>query len=556
MKLLEFGFRNVFSYGNKLQTFKIKQNEPNLVLIRGRRGAGKSSIKESIILSIYGKCLDHSIGRVPNRANGNAYVYNKYITNSGKIVETERGLKPNFLKLTIDGQEPKFSDANKKNVDKMIEEKLVEIPFNVFCNTVTVSVNDFKSFVSLSPDDKRKIIDRIFGLSDINLMNELNKAEIKALNDEINMLETDIKRSNELLDATRAQLARAQQEIDANAVQEIEVIKSEIKELEELKERLKGLFGEVKQRVVVVERELSDKRAERDKTQNTILEITKKLALYAKGKCPHCLSDLTDDKHENINEKLKKMFEDYTAKLDTIFESIERKTEDLSTEQSEQNSIRDQFYDLDSKIRVKNSKISEIEAKLNSVDKTSQINMLIDQIETKISEASKRRFEAKEELQTNLELAAAFSNDGMKALLMSQIIPSINEKIQDRIAEIDYPFQFSFNEKFEVAVRHLGQEVEIEELSTGEKKEMNLITLFCVLDLMVMKSNLNFLFLDEVFTSLDRESIDKIIIMLRSFVDTHKMTVFAISHDPLPEEMFDTKLHIVKDKYWTDIQVS
>ena len=92
MKLLEFGFRNVFSYGNKLQTFKIKQNEPNLVLIRGRRGAGKRSIKESIILSIYGKCLDHSIGRVPNRANGNAYVYNKYITNSGKIVETERGL--------------------------------------------------------------------------------------------------------------------------------------------------------------------------------------------------------------------------------------------------------------------------------------------------------------------------------------------------------------------------------------------------------------------------------------------------------------------------------
>jgi ABC-type multidrug transport system ATPase subunit len=102
----------------------------------------------------------------------------------------------------------------------------------------------------------------------------------------------------------------------------------------------------------------------------------------------------------------------------------------------------------------------------------------------------------------------------------------------------------------------MGHDVEIEDLSTGEKKEMNLITLFCILDLMVMKSNLNFLFLDEIFTSLDKDSIFRVITMLRNFVDSYKMTVFAISHDPLPEELFDSKMHIVKEKYWTDINFS
>lgn len=553
MKLLEFGFKNVFSYGNKLQSFKIKQNEPNLVLLQGRRGAGKSAIKESILLSIYGKSLDHSIGKIPNRANGNAYVYNKYITNKGQLVETERGFKPNFFKLTIDNEEPKFSDANKAKVNQIIEEKYVEIPFNVFCNTVTVSVSDFKSFVSLSPEDKRKIIDKIFGLHDVNLMNELNKAEIKALTEEIKLLESGIERNNELLESTKVQLEKAQHDFDANAVQQIDALKLEIKEIETEKEEIKVKFADAKAKIDEIKSRSTTNSESISKSESGIQEIKKKLALYAKGKCPHCLSDLTDDKHENIKGKLENMLTEYSERLDALNEEAETIESELYTATRDQNTIKDGFYALDSKIKVKQSLITEIQKKLNSGDKTAQINTLIEQIELKISDASKRRFTAKEELQVNLELAASFSNEGMKSLLMGHVIPSINKKVQERIAEISYPFQFEFNETFDVSVRQLGTEVAIEELSTGEKKEMNLITLFCILDLMVMKSNLNFLFLDEVFTSLDRESIDKIIVMLRNFVDTHKMTVFAISHDPLPEEMFDSKLHIFKDKFWSDI---
>lgn len=553
MKLLEFGFKNIFAYGNKLQTIKIKPNTPNLVLLQGAKGQGKSSIKESILLGIYGKSLDHSLGRVPNRTNKNGYVYNKYVTNSGQLVETERGFAPNFLRLKIDGEDPKFSDANKTKMNQYIEEKLVEIPFSVFCNTVTISVSDFKSFVSLSPDDKRKIIDRIFGLSDVNAMNELNKAEIKALTEEIRMLEAGIDRNNDLLASTQAQLQKAQKEIDQNAVSQIEAYQEDIKELERQKEELKGQYAEVSATINELQKEINSLNEQITKTNSGISEIQKKLALYAKGKCPHCLSNLADDTHENIKGKLEKMFVDYREKLSDLQEKIDNIQDELYSHSKVQSEIKNGFYDFDSKIKVKNSQISEIRSKLNSSNETSQINTLIEQIETKIAEASKRRFEAKEELQTNLELAAAYSNDGMKSLLMAQIIPSINQRIQQRSAEIEYPFQFEFNDKFEVSVRQLGHDVEIEDLSTGEKKEMNLITLFCILDLMVMKSNLNFLFLDEIFTSLDRESIFRVISMLRNFVDHYKMTVFAISHDPLPEELFDSKMQIVKEKYWSDI---
>ena len=40
MKLLEFSYKNILSYGNLLQTFKFS-DKPQLILVEGENGAGK-----------------------------------------------------------------------------------------------------------------------------------------------------------------------------------------------------------------------------------------------------------------------------------------------------------------------------------------------------------------------------------------------------------------------------------------------------------------------------------------------------------------------------------
>jgi len=51
MKIKEFAFKNICSYGNKIQTFKFS-DEPNLILVQGTNGSGKSSISDALTVSI------------------------------------------------------------------------------------------------------------------------------------------------------------------------------------------------------------------------------------------------------------------------------------------------------------------------------------------------------------------------------------------------------------------------------------------------------------------------------------------------------------------------
>ncbi len=89
MKLLEFSYKNILSYGNKLQKFEFT-DEPQLILVEGENGAGKSSIKEALTVSIYGRSAIRKMKDIPNWINRNAYTQVKFISNSGETIEIDR----------------------------------------------------------------------------------------------------------------------------------------------------------------------------------------------------------------------------------------------------------------------------------------------------------------------------------------------------------------------------------------------------------------------------------------------------------------------------------
>jgi hypothetical protein len=152
MKLLEFSYKNILSYGNKLQTFKFDDGA-KLILVEGENGAGKSSIKEALTVSIYGRSAIRKMKDIPNWINKNAYTQVKFETTSGETIELDRGIDPNFSNIKIN--DAVFNLPDKRKVDEFIEEELSKIPFSVFCNTISLSFDDFKSFVNLTKDDKR-----------------------------------------------------------------------------------------------------------------------------------------------------------------------------------------------------------------------------------------------------------------------------------------------------------------------------------------------------------------------------------------------------------------
>lgn len=555
MKLLEFSFKNIFSYGNKLQTFTIKQDQADLVLIHGKRGGGKSSIKESIILSAYGKSPNRSLKNIPNRQNKNAYLSTKFISPTGDVIDIERGISPNFLKLKINGETPPELPSKTK-LDEYIENSLINIPFNVFCNTITISVNDFKSFVSLAPIDKRKIVDKIFGVGEINDMNVLNKLDIQKYQQKIGILDLSIQRNEEMITNTKFQLESLKNEIKESNTAQLEELKKKLIDLEEEQLIAKEQYQTYSPIITSLTEELNGYNEDQSKHRFNISEISKKLAVYEKNKCPHCLSDLTDTCHDTIKSKLVKMKTVLEDVLEAMVPAIQNTRQSLQENTTSQNKYKETFTNLKFKIdHTKRSIDNDFEETDNSLE-SSKLSELIKSMEEKNAVASVDREALRESMITHNELSKILAEDGMKKLFMAKIIPMINKNIIARCTEIEYPYSFEFDANFDPTITHLGHSIDLESLSTGEQKEMNLITLFCILDLIIAKMNLNFLFLDEVFTNLDSESIYKVVSMLRSFTDKHKITVFAISHDPLPSEFFDSELSIKKTQHHSDVVFS
>lgn len=552
MKIQEFSFRNICSYGNKLQTFKFS-DEPQLILVQGKNGSGKSSISDALTVSIYGKSAIRKIKEIPNRINKNAYTQVKFLTSNGQKVEIERGIEPNFSKVLIDDAEYNLPD--KRRVDDFIEDELTKIPFNVFSNTISLSVNDFKSFVKLSPADKRQIIDKIFGLDIVNDMSKVVKEESKKIKAEVSALDTSLLSNQRLLESSLAQLESLKTEIATSNETRIAEISKQLEELEQSKLQKKQEAVSFNSKIEEIKRSIRESRDQHSSIRLNISEIQKKLDIYSKNKCPHCLSDLTDELHVQIKDKLQAKKTEQENQIPTISAQVSEKETSLKKLEESQNSAKSDYYSIDATITTLNRELTSLKTQTKKTT-DHHLTEVINNIKEEISETGKKLTEWSDKLKVSQEMEMILSDNGMKRMLMSQIIPLLNKKILKTAKVLEFKFAFEFDLEFNPIITHLGMQVSPDSLSAGEQKKMNLIVLLCILELIKLKHNkVNLLFLDEVFSSLDVDSIFRVVDLLKAFAKKYNMTVFVISHDPLPEEYFDIKIQVENTEHFSDLTI-
>ena len=177
MRLKKISWRNFKSYSNILTEIPFTNNS-SLNLIIGENGTGKSSISEVITYTLYGKIDNIKNSDIPNRINKNFYSKIELDCDGHELI-IERGLNPSIFEIHIDGK--RIDTAGKTTVQQMIEENYLKIPYSVWINTVMLSINDFKSLISLNAADKRNIIDKIFGFTIYNQLGKLTKDELKGI---------------------------------------------------------------------------------------------------------------------------------------------------------------------------------------------------------------------------------------------------------------------------------------------------------------------------------------------------------------------------------------
>lgn len=542
MKIKKIEWRNFSSYGNKTQTLELEDRN-SLFQIVGENGAGKSSISQVITFGLYGKLEGKKLKDIPNRINGNAWVRITMDHQSTGVV-IERGLDPNLFRIFLNGKE--FDQAGVKSVQDFLTEDILGVPYYVFNNTISLSINDFKSFLKMSPSDKRAILDKIFGFNVLNQMKEILKSELRKLKGDLDILVGKQSSMESSIQNTQREIEKVLELIQTQTQNQDEELEKSLATFQDLKKIHDQKVAEFKTLEGEVNRQANSITSLLYEHESKLRDLDRKLKLYEAQKCPTCTSDLNSDFHQG----LKDILVSERAQVQKSITEVTQENQKFDVLKSEHSKTKQSLMEKGAKI---NSKIETIKTEIQK-SKTENKNLQVEPLErivasleqektTLVSERNKK--ESYHGLMKTVD--EILGDRGVKQMAIRTILPSLNSEITNLLRKINLPHQVIFDEEFNALISHMGIEIPVQTLSTGEMKKVDFVVLISILKLMKMKFNsINLLFLDELFSSVDPEGVHSILGILKSVAEELGLNIFVINHAPMPHEIFDYKLEIMK----------
>lgn len=536
MQLTEIRFRNISSYGNRWQTIPFDPANPGLYQICGENGTGKSTISQVLKLGLYGKVQGKTIAKCVNRINKSGEIEIVFQTRLGKV-DIRRTFLPNKFNLKVGGKE--YEQAGVKNVQEYLEDALIGIPQNIFNNTVSLSINDFKSFLKMSPGDKREIVDRIFGLEIINKMREALKDELRESKNSLSKCEDKIRFVEDNIQKAQDELTSVEEKVNEDLTEKTQVLKERQDKLIGAKavlEEKKNKIVEGKQKIEDFDRKIAKKENE---LKSNIDSISRQKRLYESDKCPTCGSPLDSDEHKHKYQELIDQESSYRDELEKIREKSIEVDERANKAKVALRECDSRLMEVETKFRTIRSQLKEIEA--SKVDQqTEGIRRIIDQNKKKMDELQDERKDLMKRDGVNKLVDEILGDKGLKKSVMEHIVKPMNTQVNGILQQLELPFKVEFDGQFDAKLTQLAYDISFEELSTGQQKLLDFSVLLAIIKMLKLKfPTLNILFLDEIFSSLDQKNISRIVRILRHISQEYSMNIMVINHAPLPTEMFD-----------------
>jgi len=543
MKIKKVEFKNFASYGNRLQVIDFEEDKSNLYLVLGGNGAGKSTLAKVITYMCYGKVEGSTLKDLPNRVNGELYG-RIWLESKGNKIEIERGINPGVFNVKINGAE--YDVAGKVNLQEFLETEIYEIPYHVFKNVIILSVNDFKSFITMSPYDKKRIIDKIFGFSVINEMAELVKEQRRGIIEEIRTYEDEIRTLNESIGSVYDKIEQIELLTAEKDKSKVKKLKTDLIDLNKKRKKLNEVTAKTKEKLQSLDLDSRNKSTEHSTLKHKIGNIKNDLKLFENSTCPTCTAPLTSDFHLDIKKEKEKTLVTLEEKFKDVTKEYEDSVEKLDDLRLKGRQIHVRAGQLETQMENLKSKLIELAEKDES-DSSTNLKQLVKDFKIRKDDKTSGKLKSEGEDYYLTILENLMGEGGIKNLAVRSILPSFNNHILLMGREMGIPFGIKFDDKFNCTLHHLGTEISPKTLSTGEKKKVDFVIIMALMKMIKVRfPSLNILFLDEIFSSIDSDGVYHIINILHDTIQDIGLNTFVINHTVLPSEYFDKKLEITK----------
>ena len=133
--------------------------------------------------------------------------------------------------------------------------------------------------------------------------------------------------------------------------------------------------------------------------------------------------------------------------------------------------------------------------------------------------------------------------------LLDTLIPHINKSINFFIGRLEQNYTIKYDQEFKAHIYVDGwdKEISYNNLSTGQRKSLDLAIIFGILQNIIANVDLNILFLDELFSNMDVNARNIMISLLQENMGDDK-TIFIINHAEMGDDMFSHKIRVKLEK--------
>jgi DNA repair exonuclease SbcCD ATPase subunit len=589
IKIKNLTVRNFMSVGAQTQAIDFDKGQLTLVLGENldlggddsgaRNGTGKTTIINGLSYAIYGQALTNiKKDNLVNKINGKGMLVTVTFEKDGVEYHVERGRKPNLLKFSINGREQQLQDLDESQGDSRETQKAIDemlgMRHEMFKHLVALNTYT-EPFLSMKAADQRVIIEQLLGITQLSEKAEALKDQIKITKDSISTENTKIetiKVSNERIQQSIESLIRKEKlwgeqqetsitnlaiaidkllDIDINseiiAHRDLDSYNSKSKEIS----RLTSLI----------------KRCELDEVRETkeIEKLKADIASLENHTCHSCGQSFHDDKQIVLLEKKKKDLQETALQaLSTNTQWIENTQ--LLADLGELGMCPTVTYDnLEKALNHKNT-LSSLERDLEI--KAGEVNPYSEQItELKQTAVQTIDWDSVNDLvkvkdhQEFLYKLLTNKDSFVRKRIIDQNLAFLNQRLTYYLDKIGLPHLVEFQNDLSVIITQLGQDLDFDNLSRGERNRLILSLSWAFRDVWEnLYHSINLLFIDELVDSgMDTSGVESSIAVLKRMTRERDKNVFLISHRDDLTSRVNHVLKVIKENgftsYSTDIEI-
>lgn len=569
------------SVGNQTQAIDFDKGQLTLVLGENldlggddsgaRNGTGKTTIINGLSYAIYGTALTNiKKDNLINKINSKGMLVTVTFEKDGIEYHIERGRKPNILKFSINGQEQELLDLDESQGDSRETQKAIEemigMSHEMFKHLVALNTYT-EPFLSMKAADQRSIIEQLLG---ITLLSE--KAE--ALKEQIRLSKDRIQTENTRIETVKASNDRIQQSIDAlerkqklwddtkeknieNILKSIDHLSHIDAEAEIAGHRALAEYNNKQKDIADLNKALVRAESDMTREEKQVDKLKKEIKDLENHRCYACGQDLHDSKHEEVLENKKKALQEAALQyLSTNGQWIELGA--AIKEVGELGIIPNVFYDtLEQALNHKNT-IESFEKDL--MLKEAETNPYLEQIEElKKTAVQEIDWEAVnvlvrvKEHQEFLYKLLTNKDSFVRKRIIDQNLAFLNQRLTYYLDKIGLPHIVEFQNDLSVIITQLGQDLDFDNLSRGERNRLILSMSWAFRDVWEnLYHSINLLFIDELVDSgMDASGVESSIAVLKKMTRERDKNVFLISHRDDLTSRVNHVLKVIKENGFT-----